>query len=183
MDRRLKGGATPEHIERLKALKKKEPEDRVSPSDLPTWVKLALIKHELYGLTWEEAAGEFGRSGKTLNMYGRTPIGQKIRSDVREFRDNPVEVAKALLSANALGITLDRLRFLEWAKRAGDYAAGDKIAADLQDRIGITKKDPKGAVGAMQITLNIAGGTATFEPIAVETAHEKVVEADFEVDE
>jgi hypothetical protein len=175
IDRKYKGGATKEQIAALAKLPEIKTADRTEPHHLPTWAKLALIKHELFGMSWKDAAEEFGKTASTLKKYGLSPIGQSIRKEVREFRDDPIEVAKALLASNAVSVTLDRMTFLEWAKKAGDYAAGDRIAADLQDRMGITKKNQKAEIGGMTIHLTLPSGSA-MEPIMVQTEHKEVDE-------
>ena len=175
-----RGTPTKEEIAKLKNLPQKKMRDRTEPSDLPNWAKTALVKRELYGLTWKEAAQEFNRTAGTLKNYGLSPIGKDIRQQVGDFRDNPVEVAKAMLAANALGITLDRLTALEWAKDARDYQQVDKIASDLQDRIGITKKSPKSDT-PMSITIQWSGGS--FEAPVIEAEAEEVVESDYEIEE
>ena len=89
-------------------------------------------------------------------------------------------MAKAILQVNAVGITIERLAFLDAARRAGDYAAGDKIAKDLQEKLGIVAK--KESEGPVQVRLTISGGGGTIQAVEVESEHEAVEEAEFEVE-
>lgn len=165
----------PEVIEKFKNMPSSKEKEEIS--ELPRWVKTALVKHELYGLTFKQAAKDARRSGETLRGYAKSPAAKKWREQLREFADDPIEIAKAYLKGNALNISLDRIAFLDMAKSAGDYAAADKIAADLQDRIGITKKRDKSGDGSIVVKLQLpGGGAAALEPAKIEAEWEEVEE-------
>lgn len=125
-------------------------------SDLPRWVKTALVMKAVDGMSYNEAAERVGRKGGTLSDYAQSPAAKKWLDSLSAFLDDPVALAKAYLSANALSVTLERLAFLEAAVAAGDYREGDKIARDLQDRMGIIAKKAE-AGGAINIRLSLGG--------------------------
>jgi len=132
--------------------------DKQHPSELPRWVKTALIVRAIDGMTWNEAAERFGKAGSTLSEYGKSPAAKAWLATLEEFLEDPVAMAKAYIGANAMSVTLDRFVFLEAAKSAGDYKEGDKIARDLQDRMGIIAKKNEGG-GAIKIQLSLGGGS------------------------
>ncbi len=145
--------------------------DRENISDLPRWVKTALVMKVVDGATYKEAAGRFGKTGRTLSEYAKSPAAKKWIEELLEFVEDPIAMAKAYLSANALSITLERFVFLEAAMAAGDYKEGDRIARDLQDRMGIVAKKEKDA-GAIKLTLNL--GSASLEAPTVEAEWEEM---------
>jgi hypothetical protein len=157
------------------------PREREEPSDLPRWVKSALVFKEVYGETYKEAAERFKKTGNTLAQYGQSPAGHKWREQLTRFADDPIALAEAMLKGNALNITLDRIMFLEGLKEAGDFVEADKIARDLQDRIPeLAKKTPKLGLsgGILQIVLPAGAG---MEPLMVATEHKLIEEAEFTV--
>ena len=139
------------YVEHMVPAEKKE-----EVSDLPRWVKTALVMQAVDGLTYKEAAERVGKTGGTLSGYAKSPAAKKWLASLATFLEDPVAMAKAYLSANALSITLERLAFLEAAVAAGDYREGDKIARDLQDRMGIIAKKAE-AGGAINIRLSLGG--------------------------
>jgi len=143
------------------------------PKDLPGWVKMALIHRTLYSETINNAAKRFSKAGATLSNYIRSPAAKQWIKEIEDVSSNPVALAKAVIREHMLGIAMDRIMFLEMAKKAGDYIAADRIAADLMDRGGITKKlSPTG--NAPQLTL-ILNSPQDMEPILIES---EVVEED-----
>jgi hypothetical protein len=135
---RRKPGTDLERFEKLR--EGVAPNKKEEIADLPRWVKTALVFKEIYGLSYNEAAKDVNKAGTTLSQYANSPAGKRWRASLRQLADDPVALAHALLKGNALNITLDRISFLEMAKDAKDYSEADKIARDLQDRIGITAK-------------------------------------------
>ena len=125
--------------------------------DLPRWVKTALVMRAVDGMSYKEAAERVGRKGDTLSQYAKSPAAKKWMESLLVFLDDPIALAKAYLGANALSVTLERFAFLEAAVAAGDYREGDKIARDLQDRIGIGVK--KTDTGAISVKIQLGGGT------------------------
>jgi hypothetical protein len=140
------------------------PEKKENVEDLPRWVKTALVLWKVDGNSYKEAAARFNKAGGTLSSYARSPAGRKWLSSLESFIEDPVAMAKAYLSANALSVTLERFIFLQAAIDAGDYATGDKIAKDLQDRMGIVAK--KADAGAVSVKINFGG--ANFDAPVVE---------------
>ena len=136
--------------------------EKTSPSTveeierLPRWAKTALVMQAVDGLSYNEAAERLGKAGSTLSGYAKSPAAKKWLEGLSTFLNDPVAMAKAYLSANALTITLERMAFLEAAVAAGDYREGDKIARDLQDRIGIIAKKAESG-GAINIRLSLGG--------------------------
>lgn len=147
-------------------------------TDLPRWVKTALVMKEVDGLTYKEAAARFKKAASTLANYGKSPAAKEWISHLAEFVDDPLAMAKAYMSANALSVTLDRLAFLQAAIDAGDYATGDKIAKDLQDRMGIVAKQNKHENPT--IILNLASGALE---IPAGDYDSEIQEGDFDVEE
>lgn len=168
-------------LERLAHLDVVPANEKENVEDLPRWVKTAFIMKDLDGLTYKEIAKRFNRSPKTIKNYASSPAAKEFRSLVQDWADDPINVAEAYLKGNALSVSLDRIAFLEMAIQAGDYKEGDRIARDLQDRIGLTKKASKGDV-APSITIQLPEGT-TAQAIEAdyEVLDEESVEADYEV--
>ena len=148
-------------------------EDRTEIEQLPRWVKTALVMQAVDGLSYNEAAERLGKAGSTLSAYAKSPAAKKWLSGLSEFLNDPVAMAKAYLSANALTITLERMAFLEAAVAAGDYREGDKIARDLQDRIGIIAKKAESG-GAINIRLSLGGALLEGPVIEAEWSEEGV---------
>ena len=143
--------------ERMKGRIGTPPHQKQEIHELPRWVKTALVARAVDGLTYKEAAAKVGKAASTLESYARSPAASKWLEGLEVFLDDPVAMAKAMLSASALSITLERFSFLEAAVAAGDYKEGDKIARDLQDRMGIVpKRNSEG--GAIQVKINLGGG-------------------------
>lgn len=145
------------------------PEDKEDPSELPRWVKTALVMRLVESMTWDEAAGEFGKAGSSLKKYGSSLAAKKWLEGLNEFMEDPIQVAKAILAGNALNITLDRFVLYEKAKHL-DIALADKIAKDLQSLGGIVA--PKQDTGAIVVKVQVAGGGAVEIP---------AIEADWEL--
>jgi hypothetical protein len=146
------------------------------PSEIPRWAKTAMVYWALDGLSYKEAAARFNRKPATLSAYARSPAGQIWLSTLKEFLEDPVAMAKAILSANAHSITLERFAFLEAAIDAGDYKEGDKIARDIQDRVGIVAKRQQ-TDAPMSIVIQLGGG-GDLSPAVVEGSYEIVEDED-----
>lgn len=153
-------------LARLAKYEKKDPSEREEVSDLPRWVKTALVLQAVDGLTYKDAAARFNRTGNTLASYARSPAAEKWLRSLTEFIEDPVAMAKAYLSANALSVTLERFIFLQAAIDAGDYKVGDQIARDLQDRMGVVAK--KANDGAISVKINFGGDLKALEAPAIE---------------
>ncbi len=133
-----------------------DPKLKENIEDLPRWVKTALVFKAVEGASWKEAADRFNRRGDTLSKYGQSPAAKKWLVDLNEFADDPVEMARAFMRANALSITLERIANLDAAISAGDYKAADAIAKDIQEKLGIVSPKTKTDVAPV---LNITIGS------------------------
>lgn len=139
---------------------------------LPRWVKTALVLWAVDGMTYKEAAAKHGKTGSTLANYAKSPAAKEWLASLSDFLDDPVAMAKAYLGANAMSVTLQRFLFLEAAVDAGDYKEGDKIAKDLQDRMGVMPKKVSEGPSGMKITVNLGGGS--MESPVIEAEWEEV---------
>src|SRR5690606_15181436 len=63
-------------IARLSELKGTPPEKKQEVSELPRWVKTALVLREVDGLTYREAAARFNKAPSTLSDYARSPAAK-----------------------------------------------------------------------------------------------------------
>lgn len=157
---------------RMEKYPSKQHHEKTEISELPRWVKTAFVMKDVDGLTYKDVAERFGRSPKTLSKYASSPAAQKWRARIQEWADDPINVAEAYMKGNALSVTLDRIAFLEMAIQAGDYKEGDKIARDIQDRIGLTRK--KSADDSTpSLTIVLPGGA---EPQMIEAEYEVLEE-------
>ena len=138
-------------------------ENKEEIHELPRWVKTALVLQAVDGYSYNEAAERVGKSGAQLGKYARSPAAKKWLASLMSFLDDPISLAKAYIGANALSVTLERFAFLEAAVAAGDYREGDKIARDLQDRMGIVAKKVDG--GAISVKIQLGGGTLLEGPV------------------
>ena len=162
---------------------RKNAKDKTEVEEIPRWARTALIYKAIDGMTYKEAVKRVGReekSAKTLASYGQSPAGKKWVGYLAEFIDDPIEMAKAILRGNAIGITLDRLTFLDAAIAAGDYKVGDAIAKDIQEKLGIVSPKTKSEGPA---TLNITIGGGAVEIPAIEVEWEEVLDSKEEDDE
>lgn len=158
----------PEDVKkRLAKYESTPPDKKENVADLPRWVKTALVLHAVDGLSYNEAAARFNKAGSTLSSYRRSPAAAKWLDSLTDFIEDPVAMAKAYLSANALSVTLERFIFLQAAIDAGDYATGDKIARDLQDRMGIIAKK-SGGDGALSVNIKLASSSVEVPSIEAE---------------
>lgn len=158
----------PEDVKkRLAKYESTPPHQKENVSDLPRWVKTALVLHAVDGLSYNEAAKRFNKAGSTLANYKKSPAADKWLASLVDFIEDPVAMAKAYLSANALSVTLERFIFLQAAIDAGDYATGDKIARDLQDRMGIIAKK-SGGDGALSVNIKLASSSVEVPSIEAE---------------
>jgi len=153
------------------------PQEKENVEDLPRWVKTALVYKALDGMSFKDAAERVNRNASTLSKYSRSPAAHKWLENLAEFLDDPVEMAKAYMRANALSITLDRISFLEAAITAGDYKAGDAIAKDIQEKLGIVSPKTKTDVAPV-LNITIGGGNVEIPAIEAEWTEVKDEEED-----
>ena len=151
------------------------PQNKENVQDLPRWVKTALVFKAVDGMTYTKAAERVNHSPNSLKKYAQSPAAKKWLESLLEFIEDPIEMAKAYLRGNALSVTLERMAFLEAAIAAGDYKAGDAIAKDIQEKLGIVS--PKTKTDAQPV-LNITIGSGSVEIPALEASWEEVKDED-----
>lgn len=150
-------------LERMRAATR--PEAKEDISELPQWVKISLVQRVIGDLTYDEAAKPYGRKGASLADYGRSPAAKAWLAGLTPFLDDPIAMARAILAGSALSITADRLMIYEMAKETNIELA-DKIARDLQDRMGIVAK--KQEAGAISVKINLGGTTLEIPSVEAE---------------
>lgn len=146
---------------------KHDPRKKQEVSELPFWVKTAMTRRIVQNLSIKDAAKSVNRNDTTLSRYMSSPAGQTWMEAISEVYDNPVSLAKMVLEEAATEVTLDRFMFLEAAKAAGDYTSADRIAKDLQEKMGIIAKKETG--GAIKVEVKL--GTSTLEVPTIEAEY------------
>lgn len=149
---------------------RKLPKERTEYSDLPTWVRTAAAMKYVLGMTWKQVADKVGKSPSTVDAYKRSPAFKRWREELKDAAQDPKTMAEYALKASAMGVTMEYLAAFQKAIDASDYEATGKMARDLLDRVGVTKKkDTQSSQPSLHIT--IAGGAADAPAI----------EADYEI--
>lgn len=161
--------------------------EREDPADLPGWVKVALIRYELYGYTWQEVAKLAGRSYNSLQKFKKSPAAKKWREITRERLQDPDFIAESLLRAETLGASLDYIWAMDRARELGDYKEVRLAAKDLLASEGLLKthqsQKPTIDAGSITINLQLPPGINQLEPVVIESEHEilQLGEGDVEV--
>lgn len=155
------------------------PAEKTEFKELPVWVRAAVSMHELYGITWKEAAKRVGKSHETLREYRKdSPAVKAWVGELQEMTEDPKVMGEMMLKASGLGVVLEYLAAFEKAIEVNDHQQVGVMARDILDRIGIQKKAPK---NELPTTINIVysgrDGEA-FEPIAVEAEYDIVDDDD-----
>lgn len=161
--------------ERLSARKPARKKEEVA--ELPTWAKIAIVKHELLGQTWPDIAAEMGRSEQYLHDLKGSPAAKKFLAPLREFAADPVELAKAVLKGAAVGLAVENLLHYEAAKSSGDIGEAGRQLRYLTDTVGIPVPQ-KAEDMPRTITLQFAGGmnvTASLELPMGESSSQKLL--------
>lgn len=146
----------------------KGPSEKERPEDLPGWVKAALVRCDIEGETYAEAAAAFGKAAGTLGGYARSPGGKAWRAAIAEITDDPALIAKGVLEGAVADASATLVWAVEAAKRAGDFKEARIGAAHLLDRLGVQKKESKKE--SPTIVINLPGGAA--EPTVIEAETE-----------
>lgn len=160
----------------------REPEEILTFEDLPTWARLMAAQHDLMGLSWEEAARRCGKKGQgSISFWNKTPAMKAWREEIKGVSLDPRAVVERIIGSSIAGVTMDYHAAYEKAVEVGDYKEVAKMSQDLLDRFGVVRKkdQPQGAV-KIELTLG-SGGALALNPPQVETSHEKITEADFEI--
>lgn len=150
--------------------------DYTHPSQIPRWAKIAIARKELLGATWNESVEGLDRAGQSAMRYGNCPAGKILREQMREFVDDPVQLAQFVLRSNVHEIAIDYMGVIEAAKAAGDYKEVRLAAKDILKTYDVIKDQTRNAdaLGAPMI-IHIDLGSAHFEVPEVKTTH-KVIE-------
>lgn len=169
-------------VDRNRYLKK--PENMAEFKDLPTWVRVAAVMHDVIGLTWAEAAQRCGKkNGGSLQQYAsRSPAFKKWREELKTVSEDPIRISEIVLRSTALNITADYLAAYEKAVEVGDYNAVAKMSQDIYDRLGIVRKKEQKQEFKIELSLG-SGGVSLLEPPKVEATHEEIAEAEFSVED
>lgn len=164
-------------LERLR-----EPEEITEFSDLPTWARLMVAQHDLMGLTWAEAARRCGKKNAgSIQFWNKTPAMRAWREEIKGISLDPRAVVERIINSSIAGVTMDYHAAYEKAVEVGDYKEVAKMSQDLLDRFGVVRKKDQ-PQGAVKIELSLGGGAAlALSPPQVESKHEKISEADFEI--
>lgn len=146
------------------------------PLELPVWVKMAIIRHEIYGETWKAICEEIGKSHETVVSYTKTKAAAAVRTQIKEMTSVKALVQAAMESAT-VQMYADWLTALEWAKGARDYKMMHTMMKDvgLQPILQEAKQQ-----NTMPTTLVLNLGTADLRQIETRTAY--VVDAIVEDD-
>ena len=136
------------------------------PQELKPWHRLAIVKHEIYGDSWEVIAEERGKSGDTLRKIAQTPAGLKCVEEIKEIT-SVKGLTKMLLENAQLGMYEDWLVALDWAKQARDYKTVHSMLKDvgLQPTLEETKKDER----PQTIILNLSA--ADMQPVQASSSY------------
>jgi hypothetical protein len=160
---------------RLKSLRSPKMKERVEHSDVPRWVKIAYAKKEILGLSYQEAADEFGKKAATLKNYNISPWVKAWRTELNDIADDPLQVAAMILKGSVLEAALDQLWAIEAAKHRGDYKEvrlGTRDILQSHDLM-VTQQRGGGAQQGVVINITMPKGMST-EPITVEADYEVI---------
>ena len=173
-----KGDKDPEkkkaELAKLATYTKKEMKERLEPSDVPRWVKVAMAKKEVLGLSYEDAAKEFNRKAGTLEAYNKSPWVKTWRAELAGIVADPLQVAGLILKGSVLEAALDQLWAIEAAKHRGDYKEVRLGTRDILQSHDLMVTQQRGGGAQQGVTINIT------MPKGV-TAEPLMVEADYEV--
>lgn len=156
------------------------PSEKTEFEQLPTWVRTACAMHELMGLTWEAVHKRTGKNPAAIKRYRSSPAYQEWREELKKAASDPRMMAEIMLKSSALGVTVEYLAAFEKSIDASDYQTTGKMAQDLLDRIGVTRKASKEATPTIVVNL---GSTSLEIPMGDSRVHlpEEIPEASFEV--
>ena len=160
-------------VERNALLKLKDNPPPQEPQELKAWHRLAIVKHEIYGDSWEAIAEEHGKGGDTLRKIAQTPAGIKCVEEIREITSIK-GLTKMLLENAQLNMYEDWLVALDWAKQARDYKTLHSMLKDvgLQPTLEETKRDERPQ------TIMITLGSADLQPVATLSSYVIVDDAE-----
>ena len=177
-----KGETKAELAKRLSSLKNTPMKERTEPSEVPRWVKIAYAKRDILGLSYQEAADEFGKKAATLKNYNISPWVKAWRKELVAIAEDPLQVAGLILKGSVLEAALDQLWAIEAAKHRGDYKEvrlGTRDILQSHDLM-VTQKSGGGAQQGVVINITMPKGVSA-EPLTVEADYE-VIDSDTDTD-
>ena len=150
----------------------KDMADRTEAKDLPRWVKLAVAKHELLGMTWKETMDRVKQSPSTLSSYKKAPAFKLWQAELREIADDPMRIAQLILRSSVAESAMDYLGVIEAAKDLGDYKEVRLATKDLLKTYELLKdeRSNKGASGPIVVQVNL--GNMSVDVPEVEAEYE-----------
>ncbi|KKL28743.1 hypothetical protein LCGC14_2372090 [marine sediment metagenome] len=154
----------------------KDMADRTEARDLPRWVKLAVAKHELLGVTWKETIENTKHSPSTLSGYKKAPAFKDWQIQLQEIADDPMKIAQLILRSSVAESAMDYLGVIEAAKELGDYKEVRLATKDLLKTYELLKdeRSNKGASGPIVVQVNL--GNMSVEVPEVEAEYEVLVD-------
>lgn len=146
------------------------------PNQLPVWVKMALVRQELYGESATAVCKTMGKGVETLLWYRKTPAAKKAIEEIRAFTDMKTLVKTFMESATAQ-MYMDWLMALEWAKEARDH----KMVHTMIKDIGLQPilKDDRQQTGPTTLILNL--GTNDLKAIEAKSLPVEAIVIDADV--
>lgn len=115
-------------IEKLKNLP-----DSSERETLNTWHMIAIAKHELYGLSWQEVVDEMrgGKGKTTIVKVANSPAGKRFREKLLEEIGDVPNLVKKMMESDTIGKYMDWMMAFEWAKEARDYKQMHTMVKDV----------------------------------------------------
>lgn len=164
---------TPEEKKaKLDALRRRKQTDYVEVAQLPTWVKLAITKRELYGTEYGDLEKEFNRNGQTISKYHNSPAGKKLRAEIQRMIAEPEQLAQWLIQSEQAGQALRYIALADAAENTGDFALAERIRRTVLQSGGGLAPPKKEQERRPVIVLNLPGTPATLIGEAVEVISE-----------
>lgn len=143
---------------KLAALRDRPSKDYTEVAQLPTWVKLALVKRELYGTEYKDLAAEFHRAPATIKNYTGSPAAKKLLAELREKLDSPDQIAQWLIQSEQTEQALKYIVLADNAENTGDLALAEKIRRTILQSGGGLAAPKKEHDARPIIVLNMPGG-------------------------
>ena len=159
--------------------------DVTNIANLPRWVKTAIVRRELMGLTWKEAAEPHGRAAQTAANWGASPAGKKWRASIHSIQDDPIQMAGLVLRGTTLEAALDYLAAIDAAKANQDYKEVRLATKDLlatHDLIKPQGTQRSGNVGGVIINVTLPPGVQALEAPEI-TSDYSIIEAEVEFED
>ncbi len=165
-------------------LRTRKEKDVVDPMDLPRWVKVAVARHDILGMTWKEAMDKSPRSLSTLNNYMKASACKTWRAAIQKIADDPLKLAQFLLRDSLTETSMDYLAVLDAARDIGDYKEMRLAAKDLLKTHELLKDERSNKDAGSPIVVQVNLGNMDPEIPTVKVEHIEVIEAEVEeVDE